>query len=183
MRIFMICSLIVSAFSLVHCKGTTSKDPRKTSEGDEIATTPVTGKIDGREWTFRSGVARLTEGADGEEKLRIKLLSEVFSNPCDYFVKAKDDRVLLFSLPRVLGPYSKSALTFNYKIDDETQNDFATDALFHVDTLSNREITGRLVGAMDNHAVEGAFKATICTDGTSDTSTTTSTSTQALTGT
>ena len=129
-----------------------------------IATTPLSGKVDGKAWTFVSGAtdAFLSEG---ESTLFTTLYAEAIAT-CDGIPSPTQPEVLI-QLPRQPGTYPLSLArnaTFAIQRSPETDNLVATKGKLVIDEVTATTVKGGAYIEYDaNNSVNGTFEATICT--------------------
>ncbi len=142
---------------LLACNG---KDDEETTY--TIEDQPLSGKINGVDWTFESGIT--DDFLSDEEEFFVALFGEVVDDACNFGFS--DGSEILVGVPTEVGEYNVSLSqsgTFVYDDGDTPMNLVATDGLIRVDEITDTELTGGLALEVDeDNTVNGTFTVTIC---------------------
>jgi hypothetical protein len=140
-----------------------SDTPGGGTDNTVIASTPLSGKVDGKPWTFVFG--QTDSFLSDETKLWTALYAETF--PACNGIPDNTQPEVLMQLPREPGSYKLSLnLNATFAIrrgDTDTDNLVATKGKLVIDSVSATEVKGGAFIEYDaNNSVNGQFQATIC---------------------
>jgi len=152
---FAVSALLLSA-ALVGCA---------TDDGDSMSTTeiqssPVTGMVGGKAWTFQAGHtdAFLSEGDDD---FFATLFPATFT-ACGFSEPAGDH--LIIAVPKTVGDYPMS-LARNMTFVVGSDNKIAIDGHIEVTEVTATKLKGGIAAKFDaQNSINGTFELTICAD-------------------
>jgi hypothetical protein len=135
----------------------------------DYATTPLSGKIAGADWTFAWGTVKPAHKQNAAETLGdFDFYSEVIEGECEAFIPApKDKKSVLFSAPLLTQEttlaLSEQSVTLYDNGGGENSNVVATTGKLAIDLVTATKVEGRLVAvAGEADTINGTFAATRC---------------------
>jgi hypothetical protein len=152
---------------LAACSGNDSDESGNPGDSDTtvIASTPLSGKINGKEWTFQSGQTDAFL-SDGDPNFWTALYAETF--PACEGIPDHQEPELILNIPRQAGTYRLSLAlnaTFAFERGTESENLVATKGKLVVDEVTSTQIrAGAFVEYDANNSVNGQFQVSVCAD-------------------
>ena len=160
---FLNCFFALTAFfALVAC----SKKTEQTDNGQTDLVQPqaiLSAKLDGRDWLFKSGVARDSMADLNSYTVILYESGEGAADPCTYFAPLKESTILL-TIQRNAGvkPLGPSKAVVFHLGAGNNQKLESRDGAIWIDSIGEL-VQGSLIANIDsNNSASGSFVATIC---------------------
>ena len=175
MKIKLFTLLVTSLVAMTFAVGCGGDDDDNNGNGggitaDSIATTPLSGTVNGKPFEILHGHATFSEE---RQELNFTFQPVESDSDCSGTFGFRDEQII-FSRPAVVGggPMSfENNITFAYNIPGETeddpgisQNDVAVQGYWEITEITDDKVVGGLFARTDDHEVSGTFEVTKCPD-------------------
>ena len=156
---------LLSCATLVACAGSSGAGP-VAKPGQNIATAPAKGSVNGTNWQLANATYRISKSRDGSESYSLTFRTEGSVSPADPCVfQGPPDTAQIFAIaPAARGTYAfpDASLTFSYVKDGTYHNDIPGDAVVVILSEIGDQLNGQIKGSFGTSAVEGSFSAQRC---------------------